>query len=276
MPEGVKGKFMAKEKEEQVRKLQEDTNGGGQGRDSVSVSINKRVVEEGAEEDTGKNGTPEGAPAAGLEEGEAEEREIESIDEAGVVEKSEEERIEEGEIAALKEELAAKQREIETLRSQLVRLQADFDNYRKRVRREQQEAQEKAAANLIRELLPVLDNLGWALETGRAGGEKGSLLTGIEMVSRQLWDILHRQGLTEVEAVGQPFNPAYHEAVATEETEDVARHNLVMAELRKGYFLHGRLLRPALVKVAVAGGSAVQEGKGEEREEKIPRESEEE
>ncbi|KUK12149.1 MAG: Protein GrpE [Moorella sp. 60_41] len=152
---------------------------------------------------------------------------------------------------ALKEELAARQEEIERLRSQLLRLRADFDNYRKRARREQLELKQTACAELVEELLPVLDNLERAMATARGGGEEGALLSGIELVFRQLVETLGRYGLSEVKALGQPFDPAYHEAVATEEATGPEGHNLVTEEFRKGYLLHGRLLRPALVKVAL-------------------------
>jgi molecular chaperone GrpE len=246
---------MVKGKDEQIRKLKGDKELEGQ-------PASKRVEQEGAGE--GEEVTKvkaEGADRAStLEEYEREE--------GG----STPEIPKEAEIAALKEELAAKQREIEELRSQLLRLQADFDNYRKRVRRDQQEIKETAAVHLIKELLPVMDSLELALQAARAGGDKDSLVTGIQMVGRQLSEILHREGLTEVKAVGQPFDPTYHEAVATEEAGEAAQHNLVMAELRKGYLLRGRLLRPALVKVAVAA-SATQGEQNQRQAEKIEEES---
>ncbi|MGI9950821.1 nucleotide exchange factor GrpE [Moorellaceae bacterium AZ2] len=173
----------------------------------------------------------------------------------------------ESEIAILREELVARQEEIERLRSQLLRLQADFDNYRKRVRREQLELRQTACAELVKELLPVLDNLELAMASARGGGELDALLSGIELVSRQLVEILGRHGLSEVKALGKPFDPACHEAVATEETTEAERHNLVTEELRKGYLLHGRLLRPALVKVALASSPAAAETESEPREE---------
>ncbi|GFN22525.1 hypothetical protein TAMC210_08410 [Thermanaeromonas sp. C210] len=175
----------------------------------------------------------------------------------------------EDETTFLKEELVARQEEIERLRSQLLRLQADFDNYRKRIRREQLELRQTACAELVKELLPVLDNLERAMASARGGSEEGALLSGIELVFRQLVEVLGRYGLSEVKALGQPFDPAYHEAVATEEATDPQRHNLVTEELRKGYLLHGRLLRPALVKVALASAPETSETESEPREEEL-------
>lgn len=260
-PEGVNISFMINEKDEQMRKLND-------GKDVEGEPASKMGAEEGSNEvETVKKVEAEGAAGAStLEDLEEDKRE------GGEEGESAAERVEEAEIAALKEELAAQEREIELLRSQLVRLQADFDNYRKRVRREQQEIRETAAVHLIKELLPVLDNLALALEAAKGGGERDSLVMGIEMVWRQLSEILSREGLTEVRALGQPFDPTYHEAVATEETGEAAQHNLVMAELRKGYLLRGRLLRPALVKVAVAA-SATQGEKNQQQAEKIEEES---
>ncbi|WXJ86554.1 Protein GrpE [Moorella humiferrea] len=154
------------------------------------------------------------------------------------------------ELNRLQEELEAKETMVTELQQRLLRLQADFDNYRKRTRREVEDLTRRANARLIEALLPVLDNLERALAA--SGAEKGALATGVEMTLRQLQEILTREGLTPVAALGQPFNPEVHEAVAREETDAADKINLVVEEFRRGYTLHGRLLRPAMVKVAVA------------------------
>lgn len=135
----------------------------------------------------------------------------------------------------------------EQLREQLTRLQAEFDNYRKRVRRDEQQRINFATQGLVESMLPVLDNFQRAVEN--PGESVEALLMGIEMVHKQLIDILAQNGLTRVEAVGQPFDPNLHEAVTTEQTDQVPE-NHVVAVLQEGYRLKDRLIRPAMVKVA--------------------------
>ncbi|WP_258360273.1 nucleotide exchange factor GrpE [Moorella sulfitireducens (nom. illeg.)] len=162
------------------------------------------------------------------------------------------------ELSRLEEELAARAAALSELQQRFLRLQADFDNYRKRTRREQEEMTRLANARLIESLLPVLDNLELALATA-AGTGKQALETGVEMTLRQLQEILAREGLMPVAALGRPFDPEVHEAVAREETAEPDKINQVVEEFRRGYTLHGRLLRPAMVKVAVAAGAGEQE-----------------
>lgn len=168
----------------------------------------------------------------------------------------------------LQAELAAKETALAELQQRLLRLQADFDNYRKRTRREQEELTRLANARLIESLLPVLDNLELALAAA-AGAEKQALETGVEMTLRHLKEVLTREGLIPVAALGQPFNPEFHEAVAREETTEPDKINLVVEEFRRGYTLHGKLLRPAMVKVAVAAGATEQENKQEAGEQEV-------
>jgi molecular chaperone GrpE len=144
------------------------------------------------------------------------------------------------EIARLKQENAE-------LRDRSVRTLADFDNFRKRSQREAQELRRYALLEPMRELLAVADNLDLALS---AQGSAEDLKRGVEMIHRQMQELLRRFGVTEVPAVGQPFDPTQHEAVAREESAEV-KAPTVAAELRRGYKLHDRLLRPAMVKVAV-------------------------
>jgi molecular chaperone GrpE len=145
-----------------------------------------------------------------------------------------------GEVGRLRQEVA-------DLRDRAVRTLADFDNFRKRSERERQELKRYALLEPMRELLTVADNLDLALS---AQGSADDLKRGVEMIYRQMTELLRRFGVTEVPAVGQPFDPTQHEAVAREESPEV-KSPTVAAELRKGYKLHDRLLRPAMVKVAV-------------------------
>ena len=153
-------------------------------------------------------------------------------------------------IRALEEELAARTREVEEYVHHLQRLQAEFANYRKRVRREQEEAGERAVEELLRQLLPVVDNLERAIAAAsQDGANLESLRTGVVMVHRQLGELLFKEGASPMNCSGEEFDPAKHHAVAVVETEE-QEENTVVDELQKGYFFRGRVLRPALVRVA--------------------------
>jgi molecular chaperone GrpE len=157
-----------------------------------------------------------------------------------------------GEVTRLRQEIA-------DLRDRSVRTLADFDNYRKRTDRERQEQKRYALLEPLRDLLTVADNLDLALS---AQGSAEDLKRGVEMILRQMQDLLRRFGAVEVPAVGQPFDPTVHEAVAREESAEV-KAPTVVAELRRGYKMHDRLLRPSMVKVAVPAETAPAEGKDE-------------
>lgn len=156
---------------------------------------------------------------------------------------------EEPDIDQLKRELQEKKEAAEDYYNRLLRLQADFDNYRRRTARERDDFARYAAATLCEALLPVLDNFQLALEA--KGQDPASVVKGVEMIYRQLLDVLQKEGLTPVEALGQQFDPAKHEAAMQERT-DQHPDNTVIAELRRGYYLKDKLLRPAMVKVAKA------------------------
>ncbi len=133
----------------------------------------------------------------------------------------------------------------------LLRVTADFDNYKKRAAREKQDAVKFANEALLQKLVPVLDNFDMALAAAQTGqGEAAqSLLTGIQMIYQQFKSVLSEAGLEEVNAEGQTFDPNLHEAVSQRATADVAEGQVVQ-QLRKGYKLRERLLRPASVVVA--------------------------
>jgi molecular chaperone GrpE len=144
-------------------------------------------------------------------------------------------------------ENAAMKRELEELRSRSMRTLADFDNFRKRNERERDEIRRYAATEAIREFVGVVDNLERALT---AGGTADDLKRGVELIARQMQESLRRVGVQEVAAQGAPFDPAVHEAVSREESDQVTAPT-VIATLQRGYLLHDRLLRPAMVRVAV-------------------------
>jgi molecular chaperone GrpE len=145
------------------------------------------------------------------------------------------------------EEVAKLRREIADLRDRSMRTLADFDNFRKRSERERQETRKYALVEPLREFLEIVDNLGLALS---AAGSADDLKRGVEMIHRQMQELLRRLGVKEIEALNQPFDPALHEAVQREEDPTV-KVPTVVGELRRGYMLHERLLRPSMVKVAV-------------------------
>jgi molecular chaperone GrpE len=133
-----------------------------------------------------------------------------------------------------------------------VRLNADFDNFKKRAARERQEAIRYANEGLLEKLIPVLDNFEMAMAAAnnpQGGGSADSLKTGVSMIATQLRSALTEAGLEEINAAGQPFNPNLHEAVSQQPSEDVPEGH-VMQQLRKGYKLRDRLVRPATVVVS--------------------------
>jgi molecular chaperone GrpE len=131
----------------------------------------------------------------------------------------------------------------------LLRLAAEMDNLKKRQEREKAELLQFANESLIKELLPVVDNLERALEHGRQLDAPAPLVEGLELVYQGFIKALIRFGVTPILSVGQPFDPAFHNAVIQEETMD-AEDSTILKELQKGYFLQNRLLRPAMVVVA--------------------------
>ena len=144
---------------------------------------------------------------------------------------------------------AALRVENEELRDRYVRTLADFDNYRKRSEREKQDFFKYAMAGVLKDLLPVLDNFDRAME--HAEGED-DFHKGVALIYKQLFDVLKKHGVRVIDEANVHFDPNIHEAVVTEEDPSVPSHT-VTAILQKGYFLHDRLLRPALVKVATGG-----------------------
>lgn len=131
--------------------------------------------------------------------------------------------------------------------NRLVRMQADFDNYRKRMAREREELAKYAGEQLVMALLPVMDNFERAL--GAKNNDYQNLLAGVEMIYRQLHDVLAREGLEPIVAAGEQFNPELHEAVMREESGDHPE-NTVIEELRRGFTFKGKVIRAAMVKVS--------------------------
>jgi len=166
-----------------------------------------------------------------------------------------EDEAEEEALKHLKHRLKKKEAECRQLRKekddlydQLLRKMADMENLKKRVEREKNEYVQYAVADFIRTILPILDNLERAME-GPPEANGPSLQEGIRLIHKQLGDALRKQGVKAIEdSVNQKFDPNLHHALATEESDE-AQEPLVIEEMQKGYVLHDRLLRPALVKV---------------------------
>jgi molecular chaperone GrpE len=148
------------------------------------------------------------------------------------------------------DELAKLQKERDDLYDRLLRKTAEFDNYRKRVEKERRDHAEWAAADVLSDVVAVLDDFDRALAVD-APPEAQSYRAGVELIHRQLGELLRKRGVIALEALGAEFDPHLHQAVAYEETPG-AREGEVVGEMRRGYRLGERLLRPALVRVAKA------------------------
>ncbi len=158
------------------------------------------------------------------------------------------------ELVASRAELKRLQAALDETKEALARRQADFENYRKRIERERGEAHQRVVGDVGRKLLPVLDNLDRALEaetTVQANESKEfrHFLHGVELINRQLNEVLESLGIQPIVSVGEHFNPHLHEAVVTEPS-DKYEPDTVTEELARGYRIGDRLLRPAMVKVA--------------------------
>ena len=148
--------------------------------------------------------------------------------------------------AAARAELERLQTERDQLFDRLARLQAEFDNYRKREARERTEYRDHALANTVEQFLPVLDNFQLAL---RSQGTAEQLRSGVDLIVRQMEEIIRSLGIQPVPTVETQFDPRVHEAIEMVERDDLPDHQ-VMEEVRRGYTLRDRLLRPAMVRVA--------------------------
>ena len=155
----------------------------------------------------------------------------------------------EAEEDAIAADLAKAKTEAESYLDDLRRLQADFDNYRKRTLREQSARTASASQALVARLLPVLDNFELAVSAAEQSRDFDGLLKGVEMVLGALREVLEGEGLVKIEAEGKPFDPERHEAVIAVEQEDTDP-GTVVGIVRTGYELGGKVLRPAMVKVA--------------------------
>ena len=155
------------------------------------------------------------------------------------------------ELLELRKKLQAKEKESQENYERYLRQVAEVDNFKKRVNREKEDAIRYANENLIRDILPVIDNLERAIAHAQGGGNGKPLVEGVEMVLRALLDVFSKHGVVQVPAVGAVFDPGKHEAMAQVESTE-HEPNTIIDEHHKGYLFRDRLLRPALVTVAKA------------------------
>jgi molecular chaperone GrpE len=172
------------------------------------------------------------------------------------------------ELEELRQKLDAKEKEVKEHYERYLRQVAELDNFKKRINREKEDAIRYANENLIKDIIPVIDNLERAIAHAQGGGNGKPLVEGVEMVLRGLLDVFGKHGVVQVPAVGEVFDPGKHEAMAQVESSQY-EPNTVVDEHHRGYLLRDRLLRPALVTVAKAP-QVKEEKNGESEVEKAP------
>lgn len=154
-----------------------------------------------------------------------------------------------GQVAAAQDALAAKAEECKTLNEKYLRLAAEFENYKRLAQRDQREQIKFGNEQLLKELLPVLDNMERAIKAARDNGGSSALVQGVDLTLKQLSGALAKFGVQAVETVGQTFDPSTHQAVSQIPSDSVPP-NHVVDEFQKGYRLHDRILRAAMVSVS--------------------------
>lgn len=161
-----------------------------------------------------------------------------------------EESVEEADVVEASDQVAELERQVDENYQRMLRVQADFDNFRRRTVKEKEDFAKYASAKLVEQLLPLLDNFERALAVAVPDAQgSNSFVTGIEMIYRQMAQILEAEGLKPIASVGQPFNPEYHQAIMREEAED-QEEGIILEELQKGYMIKDKVLRPSMVKVS--------------------------
>lgn len=154
-----------------------------------------------------------------------------------------------GNLLDLKQELERAKEEARQYNEHYLRVLADMENMRKRTSREREEYVKYATTPMIKKLLPVIDDLERALNMSAQHQDYASLHKGVEMIVKSLHEMIKTEGVQAIEAAGKPFDPEFHEPLILEESTEHPS-NTVLEELQRGYVLHGRVLRPSLVKVS--------------------------
>ncbi len=207
----------------------------------------EKTQSSGKEEDKPSQGgraatTPEGdTPASKQQESGSAELRAGGAEEASLLDQVEQ----------LKSALAERSREASANYDRFLRERAELENFKRRMQREKMDALKYSAEALVRDLLPVIDNLERAIAHAEQGGDGQPVVEGLSLVLKSFLDTLERHGVKQVKPKGKPFDPALHEALAHVESK-TEKPNTVIEEYHKGYMLHDRLLRPAAVAVAKA------------------------
>lgn len=152
-------------------------------------------------------------------------------------------------LESLKKSLEEEKKKADDYLNRLKYLQADFENYRKRTEKEKAEILNREKTRLITRLLVVLDELELAIKNGKNAQNKDTIVEGVEMVYNKFQKLLYEEGLCEIEALGKTFDPQFHEAALVVQT-DTHPNNTIIEELRKGFMVNGKVVRPSSVKVA--------------------------
>jgi len=148
------------------------------------------------------------------------------------------------------DELERLREEVRSAKDQYLRTLAEFENTRKRLNREKEEFTKFAAESMVRSLLPIMDSLDQALVAVDKQSDPQAVIKGAHLIHRQLLGLLDREGVKRIPTVGEPFDPHKHEAVAQVETDDGKSEDTVVEEIQVGYTMYGKVIRPAIVKVA--------------------------
>lgn len=220
--------------------LKEQKTDPGAGPEPETARERGRQSEAGAQDET-KNGAADAESSGELGEASPQTRAAGEKQEAGPPDEE-------------PTEAEAARKTAEETYDRFLRLQAEFENYKKRQAKERAETLKYASVPLLKDFLNIQDNLARATEHARKNGGEGmeAILSGVEMVSKQINEIFERHGLKRIEALGKPFDPTLHEAMGVVETGE-APENQVMEEFQAGYTLHDRVVRPAMVMVSKRG-----------------------
>jgi molecular chaperone GrpE len=155
-------------------------------------------------------------------------------------------------IKSLEDKLETMTKEVQENYDRLLRVSAEFENYKKRSVREMADVHKFANQSLVRDLLPIIDNLEMAIKSAAesTNNTDGCLLDGVELTHKEILRVFEKNNIEQIAAIGKPFDPNFHEAVMREESDEYPE-NTVVNELQKGYLMHDRLIRPAMVVVAM-------------------------
>jgi molecular chaperone GrpE len=146
-------------------------------------------------------------------------------------------------------ELIRLQAELQDAQERILRAQADFDNFRRRTRQDKEDLAKYASSKVITGILPVMDNFERAIAVSKEAQDFDSLFKGVEMIFRQMEQVMEQEGVSAMNTVGQPFNPEFHQAIMQVDSDE-HEEGIIVEEVMKGYVLKDKVLRPAMVKVS--------------------------